>query len=206
MEKNPVTKQTIMTVFATFRAAGCRMPSNHSQRQGLELGLTVWAALLADVSAPDLLAAAATYLRTDQAQWFPVPGTLLALIPGRRLFDDADEVWGLVLASASTHGRRNPPKRADVLSVMSPLELGIHTPLVWALDPEDLERDAAIHAGIRAVGGWRVVCGQVDNAIRAAFRNAYRGARERKQFDRDTKTARRLLEVAEGPLQIEAGP
>lgn len=212
-----MTDQTIELVFATLEAGGVRMPSSYHEDAGWTFAVQLWAGVLGDLEAQDLLSAAAVFLRSRDARFWPTPGQLLELVPGRRQLDDADGTWGEILEGLRRYGRATPPTPAPTLrgtppqfevvnfraAPGAPLERRQGAEIVrWAFDEEDDERDAAIHMGLKALGGWRQLCKMQDHQVvanRAAFRGAYRAELERLRFRTASSTAKALL--ADGPAR-----
>ncbi len=186
----------VAIAFATFKAAGCKPPADHGSDEGLDFALRVWAAVLDDLDRPVLLELVVAYCRTPGSKWWPTPGELLAL----RRDDDGDalEQWGRLLGLLSSHGRARPPVPLEQLDALL-AERAAREPFTaetvppWSLDPS-LEVDAAMRAGLEALGGWRRACGMTDRdqvANRAAFRDGYRAARRRgsRQLERQAVAA-----------------
>ena len=210
-------RKTIAVVFATLEAGGVRKPASYSSDMGWSFALDLWSGLLSDVPADDLITATAGFLRSKDARFWPTPGQLLEHVPGRRSFDDGDATWGEVYGLACSKGRANPPVPARELRGMPPTglspeemrELHIQPDEVralvrsrggrppWSFDEEDEDRDAAIHVGLTAIGGWRGLCLLQEDrvvAARASFRNAYRGELDRRRCNTSTTTSKALLE------------
>jgi hypothetical protein len=167
----------VAVAFATFQTIGCRPPESHSSEAGLDFALRTWQAILDDLDRDELLELVVAYCRTPSSKFWPTPGELLAL----RTVDDDDalEQWGRLLEQLGRRGRDRPPTRA---SELEQVRAGSSGSSAWALAEHDLELDAAIHAGLEALGGWRAACLMHDGqavANRAAFRDAYRNARRR---------------------------
>lgn len=211
-------RRTIAIVFATLEAGGVRQPPSFGSEVGWNFALDLWAGILSDTSAEDLVAATTSFLRSPEARFWPTPGQLLEHVPGRRSFEDADATWGEVLTAAGRKGRANPPvlarelrgMPADGLSEEELERLGFGRAQAarahprrgepWAFDEEDDERDQSIHCAIASIGGWRALCILQDDQIvpaRASFRSAYRSDRARLRARRETTTARTLLESGE---------
>ena len=149
------TLNAILLAFTSLESAGFLLPRTMETDEGLAKGGMVWSEVLHDVADEDFAAAVVTFMREAQARWWPTPGQLLQLVPGRRLaaIDDADDAWGQVCRLARVHGSYVPPELTMAQAV-----------------------------GVNAIGGWRAFCvldEADDAAARAAFRNAYRGAKQR---------------------------
>jgi hypothetical protein len=129
-----------------------------------------------------MVAAAIAYLRTPDSTWWPAPGRLLALTPGRAAeeIDDAPEAWAFVMKVISERGRDRPP------------------PKDWA-PFQDSARDEALRSALKTVGSWYDLCSLeisvLETSIRASFRDAYRAARQRQRLARQDDDTQRLLET-----------
>jgi hypothetical protein len=151
------TKKGIATIFGVLTQAGCRVPPEFNAAETLP----TWEMLLGDISDQDLFAATIAYCRSPDSAFWPTPGKLLALRPGaaRRLTaEDADAEWGYLLGLVGRYGWPNPPGEK------------------WQLST-DPARNAALQAGVQALGGWRSLCALEQDGIaaaRASFRAAYR--------------------------------
>lgn len=177
MSETHLRRHDVAVAFATFEAAGCRAPASHGSDEGLDFALRVWLSVLSDVDRFELLELVIAYVRTPGSKWWPTPGQLLGL--RKDASDDAVEQWGRILRLIGKHGRERPPTARSLLPQLPDLPApGLP---VWCLD-DDPEVDRAMHAGLSAIGGWRVAC-LIDEreqiTHRAAFRDAYRGARGR---------------------------
>jgi len=204
VSRRRVDDHAVSLAFAALEAAGSKPPASHATDEGLDLAIRVWVGILGDLEAAELLAAVVRYLRGPDCRWFPPPGVLLDLVPGRRLLDDSDASFGEVLELVRRYGRGNPPTPATRLEAKRE-----HQREAWALDAEDLDRDQALHDGIGSCGGWRGLCDMTQaqlGANRAAFRSAYRGTRERFHGERDTAVAKRIEGGGLLLLELEDGP
>ncbi len=194
-----INRAAVAMAFATFNAAGCRPPDSHSTEEGLDFALRVWCSVLADLDRETLLALVVAYLRTPGSKWWPTPGELLALrVSGE---DDAIEQWGRFLRIVSTHGIYGPPP--SPIDAECPHE-DVATCACWSFDG-DSDVDAAIHAGLEAVGGWRRACGMHDKdapSNRAAFRDAYRARLGRRQFELERAA---VVAITAGPMPALTG-
>lgn len=206
-----MNRKAITLVFATLEAGGVRPPASYREEDGFAFAVDLWSGVLGDLEPQELLTAAAAFLRTPDARFWPTPGQLLELVPGRKQFDDADGTWGEVLEAIRRRGRDWPPILSSVIRETPPdFELvqvrsrpggpmehvqGAQVER-WAFDEDD-DRDAAIHVGVKALGGWRQLCKMQDHQVvanRAAFRGAYRAELERLRFKAASSTATALLE------------
>jgi hypothetical protein len=172
-------KHVIVKLFALLTAAGCRPPASVD---AVDM-LPVWQMLLSDVDDDAMIAAAGVYLRRADSTWWPTPGALIALIPGRAPIDDADEAYGALNALAKNATGHMPP---EVLS-------------------EDPRRAAGLAAALAALGGWTDFrrSTEPEQTQRAAFRAAYRSAIAKLGTAQEWEDSAKLLGVA--PRQI-GGP
>jgi hypothetical protein len=187
------SKRSIAELFARMEGRGYLQPepwrtgTEAERRRAVALAIDVWAEDLADVTDDDLDALGRAYARSGE-RWWPTPGQLLAL--GRRTATASDAMatpdaaWGHVLAGMGTRwGYYRWPwsGEGEPTAGRQPLH-------------DDPVIDAALWAGVSAVGGWVAMChGDPDNAAnRAAFRAAYAAERTR------------LLEAAGSPLDRPA--
>jgi hypothetical protein len=188
-----IRRADIAVAFATFKAAGCKPPTDHASDEGLDFALRVWTSVLADLEREQLLELVVAYVRTPGSKWWPTPGELLAL--RRDDDDDALEQWGRLLILLGKRGRANPPTRLGELAPTS---------TTWSLS-DDAEVDAALHAGLQALGGWRRACAMSERdqtANRAAFRDAYRSARRRASHRLERQA---VAAIAAGPVPLLGG-
>lgn len=202
-----VSRMDVASAFALLDSVGCKRSGPMSSDAGLEAALTAWPVVLGNIDRAELLALTMAYVRSPSSAWFPTPGELLALRDEKGL-DDALEQWGHLCKMLMGKGSKNPPTRHGAPHVV-PLRLSQwHTlrqppPAAWSLSDDAVE-DAAMWAGVMALGGWRRACLMRDNdgiANRAAFRDAYRSALRRgaRALEVDAvdmitaKAARRLL-------------
>ena len=174
MSETHLRRHDVAIAFATFEAAGCRAPKSHGTDEGLDFALRVWLSVLSDVTRQELLELVIAYVRSPGSKWWPTPGELLTL--RKDSSDDALEAWGRMFKAIGRFGRARPPTPRAQL----PLSTVVEVP-IWCLD-DDPDVDRAMHAGLAAIGGWRVACQIKESdqiAHRAAFRDAYRSARGR---------------------------
>lgn len=196
MSAEPLRRSDVAIAFATFEAAGCRAPKSHGSDEGLDFALRVWLSVLSDLTRDDLLELVVAYVRSPGSKWWPTPGELLAL--RSEPADDALEQWGRLLDLLGKFGRARPPTPRASLPVAFDKVPSKGGP-VWCLD-DDPEIDEAIHAGLAALGGWRLACGMTDGqhmAHRAAFRDAYRAARGRSAWAGEREA---VAAITGGPL------
>lgn len=205
-----IRRSDVAIAFATFKAAGCKPPTDHASDEGLDFALRVWSGVLADLDREELLELVVAYVRTPGSKWWPTPGELLAL--RRDDDDDALEQWGRLLTLLGRHGRANPPTPFGLFEERRDAHVearirnggGNIGPAPWRL-ADDAELDGAMRSGLQALGGWRAACGMSDRdqtANRAAFRDAYRSARRRasRQLERQAVAA-----IAAGPVPLLSG-
>ena len=165
--------KTIAAVFERFQARGILSPepwrtgSQEARDRAMALSVATYADDLAGLSDEQFIAAAKAYALSGERFW-PTPGQLLALVPvdpSAELMRSGDLAWGHILAGLGTKwGIYRWPWRQP-----GPPEDGrvrLHA---------DPDADAALWAGIDAVGGWAAFCAgsPSDAANRAAFRSAY---------------------------------
>ena len=147
-----------------------------------------WMAILSDVSDDGLSAAVVAWLRGACPFW-PTPGQLLALVPVRQLaaLDDAAEAWAHVKGWIRCNGYREP--------------------IAGQLDPVDARRDAAMLAGLRALGGaavWGQMATEAEPFTAKRFEGEYREGRTRAAVVAEHPAllgAARLL----GPIEARGG-
>ncbi|MFH1464719.1 MAG: hypothetical protein ABIO70_10065 [Pseudomonadota bacterium] len=176
-----ITRAHILQLFALLEAGGCRPQPTLGSDDFLDVAVATWSALLADLEPEELMAAAVAFLRTPDSNWWPTPGRLLSLTPGRAAdeIDDAPEAWALVMRALHDQGRDRPP------------------PKDWAPFGNPA-RDEALRWALKSIGYWRDLClqdiGVLETSIRAAFRDAYRAARQRQRLARQETGTQRLIE------------
>ena len=154
-----------------------------------------WAAYLGDVQDDELAAAMHELIKTRWASSWPTIGAILAHVPRnkslRRLeaLDDADETFGEVLEIVRSRGFYHTPGEMDY--------------------HDDPARSRAIAAGVRAAGGWRLLCQGDERDMpsrRAAFRAAYRSSKEKADILGEWKPALALPNMGPngsgGPVSI----
>ena len=138
-----------------------------------------WARYLVEVPDQELEQAIHRLILTRYTNAWPTIGSLLNQLPRnqsiKRLaaLDDADEIFGQVLQLVGKRGHMSPPRELE-----------------YDADPA---RSRAIAAGVRAAGGWRVLCTQTEHtqtANRAAFRAAYKSNREKAEILGDWNPSR----------------
>ena len=175
-----MTENQIESMFQQLLGLGCRPPKQLSTPQGLRFAVQTWAGVLADVDPQDMARAVTRYARSSSSVWWPTPGALLSLIEDaqRPAFDNADEMWGTVVAAVGFRGRFRPPTEQDPIHGHASV-------------------NAKILAGIEACGGWRVLCISTHSemvANRAAFRSAYEAKQQAMETRRQLEATERLLQ------------
>jgi hypothetical protein len=189
-------KQTdVMAIFVMLESGGLRPPEVWQKPENRRIAVEVWQGALGDIGPQQLRVAAVAYLRTPSPFW-PTPGQLLALIPGRpeANLDDSDEAWGIVMEGISKHGWSSPPTPMG-----NPIGDG-----KWRYCEEEA-RCKAIEAGVQAAGGWRALClGQEDQMApaRASFRAAYRTVMQRRAIEAEYQAIAGLLPDMESPKRL----
>ena len=167
-----MTRDAILRTFTALERAGLRTPT--AIQADLTESADLWAAVLADIDESALRAALLVYLRTPDGRFWPTPGALLALVPGRQseatVQDEGVDAWAQLLRSIRRWGQMRPPGTE------------------WALD-EDPDRADAIAAGLDGIGGWSAACALPvnDAPARRAFIDGYLARRQRQV--RDVATA-----------------
>ena len=150
------SRKTIAAAHAFLVAAGIRLPKGVDVRANL----AVWLDVFADVPDQTLQAAARTFVQSPSG-WWPTPGELLASVRPD-CSAAAARAHGELLALASRWGRAKPPRPLDCDDEAR-----------WRLS-EDPATEAAMWAGVRALGGWRRVCvGEMGFGRPAAFKAAF---------------------------------
>lgn len=175
------SKDAIEMGLAALATAGCPAPPAHLQEGGMEAAVKLYQALLPDLDDQAFEEAVFAYLRGGSAFW-PTPGQLLQVAPGRRVktISDAGEAWGELLRMASDHGRQDPPGER------------------WSLS-DDPDRNRRLASGLQAVGGWQALCNshtRDHTAHRAAFRGAYENQGQWMEAVREE----RVIEAAAGQV------
>ena len=177
-----ITRVHIQQLFSLLEAGGCRRPRTLDSNEFLEAAAILWSVVLADLEPYEMVAAAMAFLRGPDSSWWPTPGRILTLVPGRAAdeIDDAPEAWAFVMKALQDRGRDRPPP-----DDWSPFKNG--------------DRDEALRWALKAIGSWRDLCVQetsvLETSTRASFRDAYRAARQRKRLARQETDAQRLLET-----------
>jgi hypothetical protein len=177
-----ITAAHIHQLFALLEAGGCRPPRSLDSDEFLDAAVALWSVVLADLEPEDVVAAAIGYLREPDSSWWPTPGRILTLAPGRAAaeIDDAPEAWALVMKEIRERGRERPP------------------PKDWA-PFNDPDRDEALRWALKTAGCWYDLClqeiGVLETSIRASFRDAYRSARQRQRIARQEAEGRRLMDT-----------
>ena len=178
------THDGVLNVFAALAQGGCRPPPAFSP----EKALPVWLAVLQDVDDGEIQASCVVYLRSREP-WWPTPGVLMALRPGRdQGIDDADCAWGELQALVRKHGSYRPPWTSE-----GPAPSPEH----WVLH-RDPRRRVAMEEGLRALGGWSKHCASLidqEPACRASFRAAYRSAWQRGRSATEWQSVGQLLDM-----------
>lgn len=177
-------KETIRRAFQTFVALELR--ETPSTPEALSARLLVWEPLMLDVSDADFELAVIGYLRDPiDSEFFPrTPGKLMKYAPGRKPpLDDSSEVWGEVVAWV-----RDPRNAVGILygaATTGRAPWAEDAPVVEGQPARDSARDAAIRAGVRAMGGCVAILNvgdphlssDTEAGLRKAFRDAYASAK-----------------------------
>lgn len=165
--------ETIQRVFDRFQARGILSPEvwrtgTQDQRdRAMALSVATYADDLAGLTDEQFVAAAKTYALSGERFW-PTPGQLLALVPtdpSVELLRSGDLAWGYLTSNRHRWGTYSWPWREA-----GPPQDGrtrLHA---------DPDVEAALWAGIDAVGGWQGWCAMRVEGVaaeRAAFRTAY---------------------------------
>jgi len=169
-----ITRKDVASAFALLSAAGVRTPKSHEDHHGLTLAVDLWVTLLADLTATDLVVAVGMWARSPRATstWWPTPGALLELLDTTQRWSEPLEAWAFVLETIRKPGidrRAGPPKD------------------YWPTE--------SFEVAIAAAGGWAAINNSTDDdmGIRAAFRDAYRGAYRREAAAMGSEQTRRLI-------------
>lgn len=188
------TDRGIRSFFTRLVLAGLAMPV--PMEEALDAAVALWREALADV-ADEQLVVAATRLITrprdgNGHRFWPQPADVREMLglgellnPGRPSRTmDPDSAWGQILQLASLKGRDNPPQFGNappegepafeeivVNGVKKMKRIRRPGALRWRLS-DDPAVCAAMEAGVLAVGGWAVVCGDTDQLVHG-FRRAY---------------------------------
>lgn len=160
-EVRVATEVGLIRVFSLFATLGIRGAPDGVERRAAVIA--VWLDVTADVTDDQLEGAARLWLRTADAEWWPMPGKLLSYLPGHRvaaLTDDADAALTRLSVLVQRLGRHAKPDAFDM----------------------DHAENLAIRAGLEALGGWAAFCEAPDPTPgwdRKTFRDAYRRTKER---------------------------
>jgi len=199
------------SAFAALKAGGCKPPADFETDEGLGFALEVWLAVLSDLDGrSELLELVVLYLRRPGSRWWPTPGQLLELRAAPA--DDALECWALFLAMVRKYGKSAPPVRLSALE-SSLQQHGTFEkeagrplyPIPWAMGENELQ-DAAMWAGLEALGGWRAACAMRENDApsRATFRDAYRARAARLSWGGEVEAVKKIA-AAKLPPSLQIG-
>lgn len=182
--------EAIEEAFALLAVSGCRPPKQQETDEGQAMAVEFYYRALADLTDSQVRAAVIAYTRQPQkvAQWWPMPGALLELVPEWQAehADDWSMAWGRALICIRQYGMASKPGRDFRFF-------------------DDERRQTLTEAAIRGIGGWKQFGMTHDDDIpqaRANFRDSYRAAATRRLQDRETQTVRALL--GEGGVNIDA--
>lgn len=136
----------------------------------------LWSAVFVDVEDEQLKVAVLAWIRKpgrDAAFW-PKPGQLLELVPGRRELevDTADHAWGVLQQMIQLHGSYKPPNVPDPVYGRT-----------WTW-PDTVDAEAMDDA-LMTMGGWKAACLADEDqkmADRHSFRGTYRAMVRRRQI------------------------
>ena len=186
-----MTVNDIAVVFETLRAGGLK-PLFRTDEDILA-AMRVWALVLSDITPEELMRAAIYYLRLPPSEskgFWPTPGKLLVLVPGREIDNDGDGAWGDLLYLVRKHGHYDGPRRPGG-------------------DGDGWTVDEQTWRGIQACGGWRELCMTTSSTMaaqRAAFRTAYISAGVRRVRQIEQRAACALLEERPGVKVVVPRP
>jgi hypothetical protein len=173
------SNKAIIESFGVLGAAAVQGgPADKGQ---IDAAAKVWGMVLGDLSDADLEKAVLAYLRDEKVcQFWPQPGVLLARAPGRKPpIDDSSEAWGE--AAAWIRDSRNAVGILYTAGYTDRAPWAEGAPVREGQPVRDQVRDAAIRAGIRAMGGCsallnlgdRDLSSDTEAGLRKAFRDAY---------------------------------
>jgi len=190
----PVTTDTILTIFALWEAAGMKPPASWRGDDATSDAAIVWVDLLSDVTHAQAMDAAHRVARRG-GQWFPTAGDLCEAIreTAAVVAMSGDEAWTHVAMLMRRHGSWHPPVRPG-----QPVGRD-----EWRLH-DDPATEADLWTALESVGGWSGRCAMLTEDVapnRASFRQVFDAASRRSRVRAESSVVA-MIEGRAGSLAL----